>query len=505
MPITLGVASDISFPLRLREKELVVGFIGCLILRVGNQPASYKGKLKIRKPTALKKKWYFYCSFSQVNLVTPIPATMTSIETLYDLFLRHPHVTTDSRNIPAGSLFFALKGASFNGNHFASQALKAGSSYAIVDEADAVVNDRCLLVDNVLETLQSLANHHRKVCGIPVIGITGTNGKTTTKELMAAILSRRYNILYTQGNFNNHIGVPLTILRLTKAHQLAVIEMGANHPGEIKDLCAIADPDYGLITNVGMAHLEGFGSFEGVLRTKGELYDHLRTKGGHIFINMENPYLESIARDIEHIPYATSPGHPLWGEALSCSPFLKLRWFKQYSDQGQEANTHLIGSYNLENVLAAICVGLHFDVSDEAIIEALEQYVPSNNRSQFHQTEQNSLVIDAYNANPTSMAAALRNFKDYEAPRKAVILGSMKELGNVSEEEHKRLAYHIAEANFDRVFLVGEEFKQANSDYPLFTDADHFIDYLKEQPLEGYTILIKGSRGNHLESIVPYL
>lgn len=430
---------------------------------------------------------------------------MIALETLYDLFLQHPHVTTDSRNIPAGSLFFALKGASFNGNHFATQALAAGSSYAIVDEAEAVTDQRCLQVDNVLETLQALANYHRKVSGITVIGITGTNGKTTTKELMAAILNQRFNLLYTQGNLNNHIGVPLTLLRLTKAHQLAVIEMGANHPGEIDALCRIADPDYGLITNVGMAHLEGFGSFEGVLRTKGELYDHLRSKAGRIFINLENPYLESIARDIEHIPYATSPGHPLWGETLSCSPFLKLRWFEQYSDSGFEASTHLIGTYNLENVLAAICVGLHFGVPETDVIEALERYVPSNNRSQFHKTEQNSLIIDAYNANPTSMAAALRNFMDYEAPHKAVILGSMKELGSVSEEEHKRLAFHIAEANFDRVFLIGEEFKLANSDYPLFADADHFIDYLKEQPLEGYAILIKGSRGNHLESIVPYL
>lgn len=430
---------------------------------------------------------------------------MISIASLYDLFLSHPHVTTDSRNIPAGSLFFALKGTSFNGNHFAAQALKAGSSYAIVDEPDAVTDERCLLVDNVLHTLQALANHHRKVCGIPVIGITGTNGKTTTKELMAAVLSRRYNLLYTQGNLNNHIGVPLSLLRLTKDHQLAVIEMGANHPGEIHELCNVADPDYGLITNVGMAHLEGFGSFEGVLRSKGELYDYLRKKGGRIFINLENPYLASIAKDIEHIPYATSPGHPLWGETLSCSPFLKLRWFQHYSDKGLIAQTHLIGSYNLENVLAAICVGRHFDVSDDAIIEALENYVPSNNRSQFHQTGLNNLIIDAYNANPTSMMAALRNFKDYEADRKAVILGSMKELGSISDEEHKRLAYHLAEANFDRVFLIGEEFRQANSDYPLFPDAEHFIDYLKEQPLEGYTILIKGSRGNHLESIVPFL
>lgn len=430
---------------------------------------------------------------------------MTTIETLYKLYQKHPFVTTDSRNTPEGSLFFALKGESFNGNRFAAQSLEAGCSYAIVDEQEAVINDRCLLVENVLRTLQALARYHRKMCNIPVIGITGTNGKTTTKELMAAILSKKYTLLYTQGNLNNHIGVPLTLLRLTPEHQMAVIEMGANHPGEIRELAEIADPDYGLITNVGMAHLEGFGSFEGVLKTKGELYDYIRAKKGRIFINCENPYLESIARDIEHVPYATKPGYPVWGEVLNCSPFLKLRWHLDYSDSHYDATTNLIGSYNLENALAAICVGHYFGIQATDTAEALEAYVPSNNRSQLKNTEQNVLIIDAYNANPTSMAAAIHNFEQYKAPHKAVILGSMKELGAVSQEEHKRLAFHIAEHNFDRVFLIGEEFRQANSDYPLFSDADSFIDYLKELPLQGYTILIKGSRGNHLESIVPFL
>jgi UDP-N-acetylmuramoyl-tripeptide--D-alanyl-D-alanine ligase len=430
---------------------------------------------------------------------------MTTIDTLYKLYLKHPFVTTDSRNTPEGSIFFALKGDSFNGNRFSAQSLENGCSYAVVDEPEAVVNDRCLLVENVLKTLQALARHHRDRCHIPVIGITGTNGKTTTKELMAAILSYKYNLLYTQGNLNNHIGVPLTLLRLTPEHQMAVIEMGANHPGEIRELAEITDPDYGLITNVGMAHLEGFGSFEGVLKTKGELYDYIRTKKGQIFINLENPYLESIAKDIGHIPYANKPGYPIWGEVLSCSPFLKLRWHSGYNDKHYDTQTNLIGSYNLENALAAICVGQHFGVQPSDICSALEKYVPSNNRSQLKKTEQNTLIIDAYNANPTSMIAAIKNFQQYEAPRKAVILGSMKELGSVSEEEHKRLAFIIAEKNFDRVFLIGDEFRVANSDYPLFSNAEDFVDYLKELPLQGYTVLIKGSRGNHLESIVPFL
>jgi len=430
---------------------------------------------------------------------------MLTIESLYALYLSNPVVTTDSRNCPEKSIFIALKGDNFNGNNFAGQVLELGCSYAVVDEPDAVTNERVLLVENCLKTLQDLAAYHRRQCHIPVIGITGTNGKTTTKELMASILGKKYNVLYTQGNLNNHIGVPLTLLRLNSKHDIAVIEMGANHPGEIKELVEIADPDYGLITNVGKAHLEGFGSFEGVIKTKGELYDYLRTKGGKIFINMENPFLKSIAKGLEHIKYATSPGYELWGETLSCSPFLKLRWHTDYNKNSLEAQTNLIGSYNLENALAAICVGREFQVSNEDICLALEEYIPSNNRSQLKKTGQNTLIIDAYNANPTSMAAAIKNFQQYEAPLKAVILGSMKELGAQSDEEHKRLAFNIAESNFDRVFLIGSEFHQTNSDYPIFDTVDVFTDYLKEKPLQGYTILIKGSRGNQLESVVPFL
>jgi UDP-N-acetylmuramoyl-tripeptide--D-alanyl-D-alanine ligase len=430
---------------------------------------------------------------------------MITIDELYSIFQKHPFVTTDSRNCPDDALFFALKGESFNGNLFAAQALEAGCSYAIVDEPVNEYDERYIQVENCLKTLQDLAYYHRKACGIPVIGITGTNGKTTTKELMASVLSKKFNVIYTIGNLNNHIGVPLTILRIRPEHRLAIIEMGANHPGEIKDLVKIADPDLGLITNVGKAHLEGFGSFEGVIKTKGELYDYLRAKGGKIFINMENPYLTSIAKGLTQIQYATIPGYPVWGQVISCSPFLNLKWFIDYEKKQFEVQTNLIGSYNLENALAAICVGTHFGVSPEDICQALEEYVPSNNRSQLKETDQNTLIIDAYNANPTSMSAAIKNFRQYDAKRKAVILGSMKELGSQSEEEHKLLAFNIAENNFDRVFLIGNEFKKTNTDYPVYKNSEEFISYLKEQPLQGYTILLKGSRGNQLESIVPFL
>jgi UDP-N-acetylmuramoyl-tripeptide--D-alanyl-D-alanine ligase len=430
---------------------------------------------------------------------------MISFETLYELFRNHSFVTTDSRNCPKGSIFIALKGSNFNGNRFAAQSLDLGCSYAVVDESDAVTDERILLVEDCLQTLQQLAAKHRREMNIPVIGITGTNGKTTTKELMAAVIGQKYKVLYTEGNLNNHIGVPLTLLRLTSEHQIALIEMGANHPGEIKELVEIVDPNFGIITNVGKAHLEGFGSFEGVIKTKGELYDYIRAKGGKIFINMENPYLRSIAKGVELIKYATKDGYKLWGETLSCSPFLKLRWHNDYNKQAFLAQTNLIGAYNLENALAAVCVGQEFGVSATHIIEALERYTPSNNRSQWMKTANNDLVIDAYNANPTSMAAALINFEQFDAPRKVVVLGSMKELGPLSNEEHKLLTSKLSSSSFDRVFLIGAEFRKTGTDFPIFENTDEFIAYLSEHPLKNYAILVKGSRGNRLEALIPYL
>ena len=353
------------------------------------------------------------------------------LSTLYKCFLECEEVTTDSRNCPAGSMFIALKGGNFNGNAFADAALKQGCRYAVVDEPQYASpgNTQFILVDDCLRTLQALANYHRRSLGTKVVGITGTNGKTTTKELIAHVLMKKYRVLYTQGNLNNHIGVPLTLLRLKPEHEMAVIEMGANHPGEIHDLVQIVEPDCGLITNVGKAHLEGFGSFEGVIRTKGELYDFLRMKpGAVVFIQNENPYLNKIAHGLTCVRYGSAADLDVSGQVTSCSPFLAFRW--ETEGEKQEVQTHLIGAYNLDNALASIAVGRYFGVDSKAISEALSAYIPQNNRSQFKATVSNQLIIDAYNANPTSMMAALNNFKQMDGGHKMVILGDMKELGS---------------------------------------------------------------------------
>ena len=353
------------------------------------------------------------------------------ISTLYKCFTECSGVTTDSRNCPEGSMFIALKGETFNGNAFAAQALEKGCRYAVVDEEQyAGENPHILLVDNCLRTLQELANFHRRTLDTRIIGITGTNGKTTTKELIAAVLQKKYRILYTLGNLNNHIGVPLTLLRLTPDDELAVIEMGANHPGEIKTLSAIVEPDYGIITNVGKAHLEGFGSFEGVIKTKGELYEHLRYGGEHtIFIDRDNEHLNKISKGLTCITYGTEDEAELYvsGKAGICAPFLTFEW--RHEDRRHKVSTHLIGSYNLKNALAAIAIGRFFNVSEKDISKALEEYIPHNNRSQLTPTADNNLIVDAYNANPTSMMAALENFRRMEVLHKMVILGDMKELG----------------------------------------------------------------------------
>ena len=406
---------------------------------------------------------------------------------LYKYFLECGKVTTDTRDCPEGSMFISLKGANFNGNAFASQAIAGGCRYAVVDEAE-YANDadgRILLVDDCLKALQELAAWHRRELGTKMIGITGTNGKTTTKELIAAVLKEKYNVLYTQGNLNNHIGVPLTLLKLTPGHEMAVVEMGANHPGEIKTLVNIACPDYGIITNVGKAHLEGFGSFEGVIRTKGELYDYLRANGGKIFIQNENPYLNSIA------------------EVLSCSPFLAFSWKSE--GKAHEVQTHLIGSYNVDNVLAAVAIGRYFGVEDDAICHALSSYEPRNNRSQLVEAGGNRFVIDAYNANPTSMAAALENFRMIDAGHKMVILGDMKELGEASLEEHQKVADMLAGCGFDRVILVGPEFGKTANAFECYNDADEVYSVLSAAMPEGYMILIKGSNSMKLAGLAEKL
>ena len=443
------------------------------------------------------------------------------IKELYNLYQQHPCITTDSRDCPEGSIFLALKGESFDGNKFALQALEKGCAYAIIDDKAILGNlgdprissDRLILVEDCLQTFKDLAREHRRQFDIPVIGITGTNGKTTTKELVAAVLSQKYNVLYTQGNFNNDVGVPKTLFRLTKEHEIAVIEMGASHPGDIKTLVETAEPTCGLITNVGRAHLQGFGSFEGVIKTKCELYDFLRTReDGLIFINADNEYLMDQIGDDEEIwitPYSTSPDNQyacISGEVIECNPFLKFRWREPLmtleeegrSTKWHKVQTHLIGAYNIDNLLAAISVGINFGVERKKICEALENYVPSNNRSQMTITEKNHLIVDAYNANPTSMQAALENFSLIQADRKMAILGQMGELGTESDKEHRQMVNYLEQAGYDEVWLVGDNFKDIPCAFKKFHDVEEVKAAILEHSPEGYYILIKGSNSNKL-------
>lgn len=426
-----------------------------------------------------------------------------SIIDLYDLFIHNPQITTDSRNCPKGSIFFALKGDKFDGNQYAGKALASGCVYAVIDNPDYYIGERTILVDNVLKTLQQLAHHHRKVLGLPIIGITGTNGKTTTKELLAAVLSTKFNLLYTEGNFNNHIGVPLTLLRLTHDHEMAVIEMGASHPGDIKELVDIVHPNYGIITNVGRAHLEGFGSFEGVIRTKGELYDYIRRSKGKIFIKKENEYLQSIAKGIEQITYGNGDDAFASGQVVSCDPFLVFNWKQQ--GKLHTVETHMIGSYNLDNVLAAVVVGRFFKIPAERISRAIAAYEPTNNRSQFKKTDNNELIIDAYNANPSSMKVALDNFITMPVQPKAIILGDMRELGPTSNELHAEVVEQIKKGQFDKVFLCGEHFSKVGKEFSPFATTEAMTEELRRQPLKGYHILIKGSHSMGLEKLVDIL
>ena len=426
-----------------------------------------------------------------------------SIIDLYDLFIHNPQITTDSRNCPKGSIFFALKGDKFDGNQYAGKALASGCVYAVIDNPDYYIGERTILVDNVLKTLQQLAHHHRKVLGLPIIGITGTNGKTTTKELLAAVLSTKFNLLYTEGNFNNHIGVPLTLLRLTHDHEMAVIEMGASHPGDIKELVDIVHPNYGIITNVGRAHLEGFGSFEGVIRTKGELYDYIRRSKGKIFIKKANEYLQSIAKGIEQITYGNGDDAFASGQVVSCDPFLVFNWKQQ--GKLHTVETHIIGSYNLDNVLAAVAVGRFFKIPAERISRAIAAYEPTNNRSQFKKTDNNELIIDAYNANPSSMKVALDNFITMPVQPKAIILGDMRELGPTSDELHAEVVEQIKKGQFDKVFLCGEHFSKVGKEFSPFATTEAMVEELRKQPLKGYHILIKGSHSMGLEKLADIL
>ncbi len=427
---------------------------------------------------------------------------------LYELYKEHPVVTTDSRECPQGALFFALKGSSFDGNAFAAQALEKGCAYAVVDEAKyAKAGDgRYVWVEDALEALQQLAHYHREQLKIPVIQITGTNGKTTTKELTAAVLSRKHNVLYTQGNLNNHIGVPKTLLELSPEHTIAVIETGANHPGEIKALAGIADPDFGLVTNVGMAHLEGFGSFEGVMRAKGELYDYLRAKHGTVFIDHDSEDLERMAGGLHQIRYGSPCDEVLSveGEVLECNPFLKIRW-RPAGGEWQEVQTRLIGAYNMQNVLAAATIGRTFGVQADSVNQALAAYEPKNNRSQFMETDDNKLLVDAYNANPSSMRAAIENFRDMKVERRMAILGDMEELGSSSWKAHQAIADLLVESGFEHVWLVGTKFKTAHHPFRTFDNVEQVKRALAAKKPKGYHILIKGSHNTRLYDLPAFL
>ena len=432
---------------------------------------------------------------------------MINIETLYRCFEQSSGVTTDTRQCKEGMMFFALRGENFDGNAYASKALELGCSYVVIDNPhyDVAGDERVLLVSDVLITLQQLARYHRRQLGTPIVGITGTNGKTTTKELVATVLAKKYAILYTQGNLNNHIGVPLTLLNLTREHEMAIVEMGANHPGDIKELVEIAEPDYGLITNVGLAHLQGFGSLEGVIRTKGELYDYLRgTEKKTIFLNVGNVYLSNIASGLEKVTYGQNTEAEVYGEIVACDPYLRFQW--KLRDGGwHEVATRLIGSYNIDNALCAAAVGCYFGVGAEEISAALAGYVPQNNRSQLTKTERNTLIVDAYNANPTSMRAALDNFARMAVPRKMAILGDMKELGDATADAHQEVVDRLASCGFDEVWLVGEAFAKTEHTQRAFADVEEVKVALQEDAPKGYCILIKGSNSMKLASLVSYL
>jgi len=434
---------------------------------------------------------------------------MIAIPDLYEKFLECSGVSTDTRQITPDCLFVALKGPSFDANQFAIEALAKGARYVIVDDpAMAHQDGRCLLVADGLTALQDLARHHRQTLNIPVVGLTGSNGKTTTKELIASVLSKNYAVYATRGNFNNHIGVPLTILALNEQHELAVVEMGANHQQEIALLCSICQPTHGLITNVGKAHLEGFGGIEGVRIGKGELFDYLVTSGGTVFVNASDPDLIEMYRERKDFGQTVfylqedETGRPL-PELMQESPVVVYR-----TAEGREITTHLPGRYNFLNMAAALAIGVYFDVSPEEANHAIADYNPTNNRSQLVAKGTNTVLLDAYNANPSSMAAALLQFMKQPAKRKMVILGDMYELGDESPAEHAALGQLIAQGNFDVVILAGKDMKFALESLPqayYFPDKFSLHNWIADNPMQDTHILIKGSRGMGLESVVPFI
>lgn len=426
-----------------------------------------------------------------------------TIGDLYDIYLESGEISTDTRSIQPGCIFFALKGDRFNANAFADEALEKGASYAVVDEAEYAVSDRHLLVEDTLITLQKLSRFHRDELKIPVIGLTGSNGKTTSKELIHAVLSRRFNTLATHGNLNNHIGVPLTLLRIKPKHQIAVIEMGANHVGEIAMLSELANPTHGLITNIGRAHIGLFGGYDNVIRAKSELFQHLLANGGTPFINSRNDILSKMAERFAAPVLFPSKGDFYHAELVDADPFVRL-----IADNGALVETQMIGSYNFENIAAALCIGKYFGVDPESANKAVAEYRPQNMRSQIVKKDSNTIILDAYNANPSSMLAAIENFSKSRAERKVLILGDMFELGEESAREHRLLGELIHAHGFREVYLCGNLISEAMAEIPYahhFRDKRDLIEALKDARINGALVLVKASRGIGLEDVVDYL
>ena len=424
------------------------------------------------------------------------------LEEIYQAFLScNQNITTDTRKISEGCIFFALKGPNFNGNKFASDAIKKGASFVVVDEENVEIKDKSFLVQDVLTTLQKLSNYHRKQFNIPVIGITGTNGKTTTKELIGEVLKAKYNTLITEGNLNNHIGVPLTLLKLNSEHEMAVIEMGASKRGDIKELVEIADPDYGIITNIGKAHLEGFGSTETIKKTKMEMYDYILSKDGKIIYNLDDSILtEAINQPENHFGYGHSSGH-VSGKVIDFHPTIEVE--VNYRGRKQNIKTALLGDFNLYNILCAATVGDIFRIEFELINKSLQSYTPSNHRSQLIKTKTNTIIADCYNANPTSTLAALKSLSSMKAENKIAILGDMLELGENEDKEHEDIVQFMQENNINGL-LVGSIFSNIKCNFPTFEKVEFILTYLENMSYKNNTILIKGSRGIKLEKIIEH-
>ncbi|HIA11002.1 MAG TPA: UDP-N-acetylmuramoyl-tripeptide--D-alanyl-D-alanine ligase [Flavobacteriales bacterium] len=431
------------------------------------------------------------------------------IQELHKIYSKHSVVSTDTRNIAPNSLFFALRGENFDGNEFAAEALKQGSIFAIVDEPSVAEDDKCILVDDVLKTLQDLATYHLQQKNVQVIAITGTNGKTTTKELLNAVLSKKFNVHATKGNLNNHIGVPLTILSMKSAAELLVVELGANHIGEIEKLCVIAQPSFGLITNIGKAHLEGFGSLEGVVKAKKELYQYIADHKGTLFVNGSDDRLLDLSKGARRILYGSADSNDCVCKVEECNPFVVVKWVRRENkvDKQYEVASKIFGEYNFDNIAAAICIGNSFGIAPQDITTAIEDYLPANNRSQILETDFNRIVLDAYNANPMNMKAALESFHQMESDNKVLIIGDMLELGSYTQEEHLAILEQVRKQQFDNVFLVGENFGRIKDSISCthFNTVQQAKDYLVETPVRNSLILLKASRGIGLESLVEAL